>query len=263
MRIGVIRDDLSAPILAADLEQVSRRNDSVDAPGQVRYLSYPTDAALQQAMDDNGATGITVAVLRAAVYPTPTTFDVSEATISALGWVANPDPAATAAAIADVVAPQFAETDVAIESFLVGNISGFRSASFNPDPRNPAVSAGAAVYVTEDDGTTDFATANTVPTVTSADYNSPAANDLTVVGTGLGKESGDATDPLRSTVLNLSGAGVNVSVSQEAIEAAGGTVTDTEIFIPAGSGIIPASTAGLTAVVKFRQLVSAGVAVGT
>lgn len=257
MRVGVIRTDLSAPILAADLEQVSRRNDSVDAPGQVRYLSYPTDDALQKAMDDNGATGVTVAALRAAVYDSATTFDVSSSTILALGAWAGLDAdvqASLVADIADTVAPQFAETDVAIESFLLGNLAGYRSATFNPDPRNSAVSAGAAIYVTEDDGSTNFATANTLPTVTSATLDSPAAGDVTIAGTGLGKESGDSTDPLRSTTVKFTG-DANVTLHQERIEAAGGSVADTEIVVPAS--LIPGAAASTTSVrVQFRQSVS-------
>jgi hypothetical protein len=156
------------------------------------------------------------------------------------------------------VAPQFAETDVAIESFLLGNLAGFRSASFNPDRRNHASVVGAAIYVSEDDGTTDFATAHTLPVLTTADLGTPVAGALTLTGTGLGKESGNTTDPLRSTIVKLTGA-VTLKLSQEAIEAAGGSVSDTSIVIPAA--LLPGATTTTTsAQVQFRQKVSAVVA---
>lgn len=252
MRVGVIRNDLPSPILLADLEQVSRQNAPVDAPGQVRYLSYPTDAALQQVMDDAGATGITVSALRAAVY-TGGSIDVSFATIDGLAWGGAPDTTALTAAIADIVAPQFAETDVAIESFLYGMISKAAGASFNPG----IGALGAAVVVLEDDGTTDFSTANTAPILTTADLGTPSAGAMTLTGTGLGKESGGSTSPLRSTSVKLTGA-VNITVHQEQIEAAGGSVSDTSIVIPAS--LIPGAAITTTSArVQFRQKVSAAV----
>ena len=258
MRVGVIRNDLSAPILAADLEQVSRRNSSVDAPGQVRYLHHPTDAELQKAMDDNGATGVTVAALKAVVYPTPTTINVSSAAILALGaWggLASPVQVALVADIADAVAPKFAETDVAVESFLVGNLAGYASASFTPDRRRlPALALGPAIAVVEDDGVTVFSTAHTLPTVTSATLGAPSAGAITIAGNGLGHESGNATDPLRSTRVQLTGA-VKKTLTQEAIEAAGGSVSRTAIVVPAS--LIPGAAVATTSVkVLFRQLAS-------
>lgn len=253
MRVGVIRNDLPSPILLADLEQVSRQNAPVDAPGQVRYLSYPTDAALQKVMDDAGAGGITVSALRAAVY-TGGSIDVSFATIDGLAWTGSPDTTALTAAIADLVAPQFAETDVAIESFLYGMIGKAASANFNPG----VGALGAAVAVVEDDGSTDFSTANTAPVLTTADLGTPSAGDLTLSGTGLGKESGGATNPLRSTSVKLTGA-VKITLHQEQIEAAGGSVSDTEIFIPAS--LLPGAAVTTTsAQVQFRQKVSSAVA---
>lgn len=252
MRVGVIRNDLPSPILLADLEQVSRQNAPVDAPGQVRYLSYPTDAALQQVMDDAGATGITVGALRTAVY-TGGSIDVSFATIDGLAWGGAPDTTALTAAIADLVAPQFAETDVAVESFLYGMISKAAGANFNPG----IGALGAAVVVLEDDGTTDFSTANTAPVLTTADIGTPVGF-MTLTGTGLGKESGGSTSPLRSTSVKLTGA-VKLTVHQEQIEAAGGSVSDTSIVIPVS--LIPGAVVTTTsAQVQFRQRVSSAVA---
>lgn len=371
MRIAVIRNDLSAPLLLADLEQVSRRNDPVDAPGQVRYISYPDASVIEAALADAdtgaGATttgsdisgslpititgssnddlkvrtsstaAFTTVTIAAGSYATvdalvaavntalagtgvaafnggndnivlesltygvnsyletddvaggstantdigltdgeartmpaasafataiglPGALDVSQATLEAVGATTNTNAlepyydAGRTPGLADAVAPIFAETDVAIESFLVGMLSGYASASFNPDPRNPAVSAGAAIAVVEDDGATAFATANTVPTVTSATLGSPTAGDVTIAGTGLGKESGDSTDPLRSTLVKVTG-DVAVTFHQETIENAGGSVTDTAIVIPAA--LIPGAAVTTTSVqVQFRQLQS-------
>src|SRR5690606_10034066 len=59
---------------------------------------------------------------------------------------------ARAQVVANAVAPIYAETDVALESFLVGNIAKYRSSSYDPDPRRASVPVGAAVAVLEDDG---------------------------------------------------------------------------------------------------------------
>jgi len=383
MRVGVIRNNLSAPLLLADLEQVSRRNVSVDAPGQVRYLGFVTDtqiaASLANSVTGAGATitgsdisgslpltivessnddlllrtaagdSFTTITIAAAEYATidalvtainaalavstlnvqafnggndnivlestlfgvtsylenddvaggsnantdlgladgaarnmpaasaystaigipgnPGDLDVSQATIEAVGATTNSralEPHYDAgftrggAALADLIAPQFAETDVVIESFLTGMLSEYRSANFNPDSRNAASVVGAAIDVVENDGTTAFATANTLPVLTTADLGTPSAGDLTITGTGLGKESGGATDPLRSTSVKLTGLGA-ITLHQEAIEAGGGTISDTSIFIPAA--LIPGAAVTTTsAQVKFRQRVSAVVA---
>lgn len=380
MRVGVIRNDLSAPLLLADLEQVSRRNTPVDAPGQVRYLGFTTDAQIAASLADSttgaGATitgsdisgslpltlvaatsddlrlrtapgdAFTVVSIAAAAYSTidalvaaintalasttlnvqafnggnsnvvlestlfgvdsylendteangsnanselglangstrdmpaasafsaaigiPGGLDVSQATLEAVGAGDNSnalephyDAGLTrgGAALADLVAPQFAETDVAVESFLVGMLSELASANFNPDSRNSASVVGAAIAVVEDDGATAFATANTLPVLTTADLDTPGAGDLTITGTGLGKESGGATDPLRSTSVKLTGDGA-ITLHQEEIEAGGGTISDTSIFIPAA--LIPgAATTTTSAQVQFRQRVTAVVA---
>lgn len=371
MRIAVIRDDLSAPLLLADLEQVSRRNDPVDAPGQVRYISYPDASVIEAALADadtgagatttgsdisgslpititgssnddlkvktSAAAAFTTVTIAAGSYATvdalvaavntalagtgvaafnggndnivlesltygvdsyletddvaggstantdlgltdgevrtmpaasafataiglPGALDVSQATLEAVGATTNTNAlepyydAGRTPGLADAVAPIFAETDVAVESFLVGMLSEYASANFDPDPRNSAVTAGAAIAVVEDDGSTDFATANTVPTVTSATLDSPAAGDVTIAGTGLGKETGDATNPLRSTLVKVTG-DVEVVLQQEVIENAGGSVSDTAIVVPAS--LIPGAATTTTSVqVQFRQLQS-------
>jgi hypothetical protein len=71
MSLAVIRADLPAPILLADLEQVSRRNDPVEAPGQEQYLSLPTAAEVAAALAD-ASTGVG-ATITASAAPTSLT----------------------------------------------------------------------------------------------------------------------------------------------------------------------------------------------
>lgn len=136
-------------------------------------------------------------------------------------------------ALADVLAPRFIETDVAIKSFQVGMISGFRSANYNPDPnRIPAIADGAAISVVSDDGTA-FTAPLTV--ITAATTDDPGAGDLTIDGTNLGNPEVEAT-----VVKAISANGqTSVKLYQSQIVAAGGSVTAIEIVIPASlmSGI--------------------------
>lgn len=368
MRVGVIRNDLPAPILLADLESVSQQNASVDPPGQVRYLRYPTVAAIEALLSDsetgvgasiiggalalpvqiqspnnvlrlrtsasgsyanytiapgeyflselvgalnaalvgsgiqavaggsdniilesraygvgsyiqnettaNGSTansvldlanGSTRTMVSAADILTgvglPGSLDVSAVTLAGLGASTAANALAPTfdagltrglAALRDLLAPEFAETDVALESFLTGVLYGYRNAGFKPDPRNPLSSAGAAIAVLENDGVTDFSTDNTLPSIDTATFNDPGAGDLTVEGSGLGGESGGSTNPLRTTKVVVGSA----VIVQSRIEAAGGLVSDTKIVIPAN--LLP-SAAVLPVRVQYRQKVSTAV----
>lgn len=158
-------------------------------------------------------------------------------------------------ALRDVVAPAFAETAVAIDSYLVGYISELANASFNPDPRRmPALANGAAVAVVADDGSA-FSTDVTLPTITSATLDSPSAGDVTIAGTGLGGElGGGGATGKQDTEVKFTGA-ISVKLSQVAIEQAGGSVGLTAIVVPAS--LIPGATTTTTSVqVKVRQRVS-------
>lgn len=370
MRVAVIRADLPAPILLADLEQVSRRNVAVDAPGQEKYLSISTaakvTAALAHASSGIGAavtgsvapTSLTIAagnkVLRlktsaAASFSVYTIAEAAYASLAALvvaintalgtgsgirafaagvavslesrthgvssylqldtvanGSTANTNlnfadgsirtvPAASAfltaagvpggpitvsqaileavgtstnaralepfydagssraTVVADAIAPIIAETDVALESFLVGNLAKYRSASFDPDPRRSSVPAGAAVSVVEDDGSTAFATAHTLPTITLGDLGTPSAGVVTITGKGLGKENGGGTGD-NGIFVKFTGKGAR-KLEQKAIIAAGGSVLPTAIVIPAS--LIPGVTLTTTSVqVQVRHRVS-------
>ncbi len=104
-------------------------------------------------------TGLSVAALKTAAYPSPTTIDVSTATISALSTFslmsATPQ-AALVAMVAEAVAPTFVETGLALLSFTDGVISKLRSSAYRPDGARVGLPTGAAVYVLDDDGSTQF-----------------------------------------------------------------------------------------------------------
>jgi len=200
----------------------------------------------------------TAATYITALLPVGGPLDVSVATINAVGaGTASaalsliPTTRGTQEALADAVAPQFIESTVAIDAFLVGYIADLRNANFNPDPsRLPPLVNGPAVTVVTDDGVTLFAA--TLPTIALADLNTPGAGDLTITGTGLGDFDRD------ETTVHLTGA-ITKTLLQRFITAGGGTVADTSIFIPAA--LIPGATLATTfAQVKVRQRVSAVVA---
>lgn len=199
------------------------------------------------------------AVFIADCLPVGGPLDVSVVTVKAVGATTNsnalnliPDARGTVTGVADAMAPSFVETPVALDSFLVGNMADLLSANFNPDSRRmPPLSNGPAISVVEDDGTTTFAL--TLPTVSSATLDSPTAGDVTIAGTGLG-------DPERNeTFIRFTG-NVATVVNQQVLEAAGGTVSNTAIVIPA-SLIAGAATTTTFVQAQVRQRVSSIIAV--
>lgn len=103
--------------------------------------------------------GLTVAALKTAVYPTSVTIDVSSATIVALSTfslLTSGQQSTLVDAIADVVAPKLVETGPVLLSFAYGILSKLRSASFQPGGSRIALPAGVGVAVVENDGTTPF-----------------------------------------------------------------------------------------------------------
>lgn len=260
-------------------------NNAIEASGVVAFnignalvLEAPTkgvDSYLQTDTIANGGTANTIlgfangairtmpaasAYLTAAGIPDGP-LDVSQAALEAVGATTNSnalepyydaeDPRATV--VADAIAPIFAETDVALDSFLVGTIAGYHSANFNPDSRNPAVDAGAAIDVVENDGSTAFETAHTLPNITTADLNTPTSGDLTITGVGMGRENGGGTLGY-GVVVKLTGA-VSIRLEQKEIIEGGGSVSETTIFIPAA--LVPgATTVTTSAQVMVRQRVS-------
>jgi len=194
-----------------------------------------------------------------ACLPVGGPLDVSTATVNGVGAGTNanalsliPASRGTVAAVADALAPQFIETPVALDSFLVGNMADLLSANFNPDSRRrPPIVDGPAIEVVEDDGSTPFAL--TLPTVATATLGAPGAGDVTIAGTGLGNAERN------ETFIKFTGV-VKKTISQPILEAAGGSVSDTSIVIPAS--LIPGATTVTTFVqVQVRQRVSAVVAV--
>lgn len=131
------------------------------------------------------------------------------------------------------IAPHFIETDAFVKSFQIGMISGYRSATYNPDPsRVPALTLGAAINVVQDDGTTAFAAP--AINITAAASNSPSPGDLTITGTSLGNPEHEATVV---RVYSADGSR-SVKIFQKQIQASvsfgtQGVVSATSIVIPA------------------------------
>jgi len=192
----------------------------------------------------------TVASMVAAFLPVGGPLDVSQATIlSTVGYGLS---LVQVKAIADAIAPQFVESNVAIQSLKKGNLAGFLSASFNPDVyRLPAISAGAAITVVHDDGSTVFSTG--LPVITSAAINTPNTGDVTITGTNLGNAEQELVT-VKFTGL------VHKSIVQKVLETTNtggtqGSVSATSIVIPAS--LIPGAAAATTSVqVKYDSFAS-------
>ncbi len=123
--------------------------------------SSPSTAALQTVLglSTTAVPGISVATLKAAIYPTAVTANVASATILALGSLTNmstADKASLVTAVQDAVAPRVVETGLVLRSYSYGVISQLRSATFRPGGARVGLPAGLAVYVLEDDGSTAF-----------------------------------------------------------------------------------------------------------
>lgn len=190
------------------------------------------------------------ATLIATALPVGGPLDVSAATLRTVLGQGLTD--AQVNLVADTLAPRFVETDTALKSFLVGDLSELLSASYNPDPhRMPPIASGPAVTVVTDDGSTVFT--STVPTLTNAQTNTPVAGALTLTGTGLAS-SGSPNAEVVATAVKFY-LPVPKSLSQAAIVAAGGTVSKTSIVVPAS--LVPSGTAAGTEVqVQYTSLVS-------
>lgn len=205
-----------------------------------------------------GAGGGNFTVPSAATFITATLpvggpLDVRAATIRTQLGPALTD--AQVKSMADSIAPQFIETDVAVKSFEVGDLAGYLRASYSPDPnRLPAIATGAAITVVQDDGFTAFVA--TVPTISGTALGTPSAGDVTITGTGLGNsEYFNATE----VKVTHTATGRSVTLKQRVIVATltGGTqgvVSATSIVIPAS--LIPGTVAGDKVQVKFTSLAS-------
>ncbi len=203
-------------------------------------------------------TQLSAATIITGTLPVAGPLDVSTATLDALGATTAagalaliPSARGTHEALADAIAPQFIETTVAIDCFLVGYLSDLLNVNFTPDSRRvPPLTPGPAVTVVEDDGVTLFSVAHTLPTITSATLGVPLPGYVAIVGTGLGN-----SELISETTVRFTGAVVR-TLSQQAIVDAGGFVSDTAILVPAS--LIPGATTTTTSVrVKVRAQMSA------
>jgi len=196
-----------------------------------------------------------------ATLPVGGPLDVSPATINGVGAGTNanaltliPVARGTQAALADAVAPKVGDTPIAIDSFITGDIAQLLNANFNPDPRrHPPLANGAAIEVVQDDGTSAFVAAE--PALTSATLNTPAAGDVTIVGTDMAAQ-GNPQAERYETVVKFIGTGAppggDLVIPQRLIESNGGSVTATSIVVPAA--LIPGLAVTTTsAQVQYRS----------
>ncbi len=258
---------VNAALATAGLAATARLDDAgthsvlqSNTPGVGSYISIDTvgNGSTFNTPVGFGAGGGTftvpsIATIITALLPVGGPIDVSTSTLNTT--VGKGTTTAQRNALADSIAPRFIETDVAIKSFQIGNISGFRSASYNPDPnRVPAITPGAAISVVQDDGTTPFTAALTV--VTGAAHNVPNAGDITITGTNLGNAEND------NTVVRVTSAdgATFVRLFQRIIRTTltGGTqgsVAPTSVVLPA-SLLHSLGVVGSTVQVQYTSLAS-------
>lgn len=138
-----------------------------------------------------------------------------------------------------IIAPQFVETLVAIQSFQVGVLSKFLETTYNPDPTLlPPLPNGPAITVVENDGMTTYTAP--LPFIASAAHSTPNPGDITITGTDLGNSEFFYATTVTVTA-GTSQPGVKpavITLPQQLITSTftGGTqgsVSATEIVIPA------------------------------
>jgi len=171
-RIGVIRTDV-AQVHVSDLEPVSQWAPSVEPLGQERAIARPVPGTASNshqsveeilAADSNGLTAAeitaTAPLIIARGLPsggpinvskTNLDFDYSGIDAAAFDFAGANMDADTATALAEELAPSFVETGVFLLSFDHGVIHGYRDSGFEYGG-----TAGAAVGVVDDDGSTAF-----------------------------------------------------------------------------------------------------------
>lgn len=166
-----IMAELNAAFIAAGLGLVARISGTnqltidTTAAGPNAYVEIsagsPSAGALHTVLGIAAAatSGINLAAWRAAVYPTPTTIDVSTATIEALSTFILLTDGAHAALIdgvADVIAPELIETGAVLLSFAAGILSKASDAAFQPGGVRVGLTAGPALAILANDGSTVF-----------------------------------------------------------------------------------------------------------
>jgi hypothetical protein len=147
---------------------------SVSVSGSTIPLTGTTAAAMAAAI----IAATVPAYTGGALATTPVRYDIRSATIITAGALGSPGLArattAQIAAIQDLLAHHFVETDVLKKSFLNGNIHGYLSPTFNPDTHRGNLGQGTqtpftpgqAILALADDGITLFTVAK--PIITTA-----------------------------------------------------------------------------------------------
>ena len=167
----VIVTELNAAFLAAGLGLVARISGTnqltidTTAAGPNAYVEIsaasPSAGALHTVLGLTAAStsGLALTAWRTAVYPTSTTIDVSTATIAALSTftdLTTVAQTALVAAVQDVVAPELLETGPVLLSFAAGILSKAADAAFQPGGARIGLTAGPALAILTDDGSTPF-----------------------------------------------------------------------------------------------------------
>jgi hypothetical protein len=197
--------------------------------------------AVTPTTDFNGTISVSVAVEVAATLITATvpsyaggtpvpTIDISATAIKAIIGLAGASNAQVVA-LQNMLGYHFVETDSVKKSFLAGSIHGYLSSSFCPDSRgdlnHPPASAGQAIQVVQDVNASSTSTSlYTVltPVITSLSLS----GSLTINGAS----GGLLGYGLYTSTVIISGLGGRRITSAQ-ILAAGGTISDTSIVVPA------------------------------
>lgn len=105
--------------------------------------------------DGTNLVALTLADLKASLYPSPTSINVSRSNLSMLSTFGYMDPSDLDDmwnAVSDAVAPEVVSTGMALHSLASGSLARLASSSYHPR----GLPAGAAVVVLQSDGITPF-----------------------------------------------------------------------------------------------------------
>ena len=247
MYLVVIRSDLKNPLFISDVESTSQNNPTTESPkGQTRYVSRPNAATIQKYLDAQGLVAVAATLITATVpgyaggLSVPVV-DLSDSAIKAVSGLGSAT-AAQVVAIRNMLGYHFVETDSVKKSFLAGSIHGYLSSSFCPDSRGtfntPPATPGQAIKVVQDLAPGSFSTSLftvSTPTITSL----VLSGTLTINGSGGLLGYGLYTPSV--IIVGLGGR----RITSAQILAAGGTITDTQIVVPAS---LIAATATITTI---------------
>lgn len=236
MYLVVIRSDLRNPLFLSDIEPISQTNPTTESPrGQAKYVSRPNRANIQAYLDAQSLSASAAALITATV-PGYTgggsvpTVDISATAIKAVTGLSGATDAQVEH-LQNMLGYHIVETDAVKKSVLAGCLHGFLSSSFNPDSRgdlnHPPATAGQAIKVVQD--VNHLSTSTSLFTV-----KTPIITGLTLSGTltVAGSSGGLAGYGLYEPTVIITGNGAR-QITQAQILAAGGTVSDTSIVIPA------------------------------